>query len=463
MNRRQFIGSVVASSLVGGSKSALAGMSIPNTTHGKTPQPNSQGQAAPDYSIQEIAAQYHSDLFDDFLPFMANHVVDPVYGGFLCETNGRGVHVDTDKYSWYEGRGIWVYSFLYSNLAQEQKYLDVARGSVEFILREAPKPPAQTWPFRMTRDGKPLSNPEPQVYGGLFIAEGLAEYSIANGDQHYWDMAKDLLLRSVRIYDRTDYYPQIGQTYLGSQAPSYPGARIQGVWMVLIRVCTQMLRSRKDAEIAAIAERCVDAVVNHHFNPHFQLNNELLNHDLTRPTNEYAQLVYTGHCIEISWMLLDEALRLRDEALFATLAERFRRHVEVAEDHVYGGVLRDLMNVNANQCTLDKVLWAQEEVTIGALLIFEHTGASWAWDLFIRFDRYTRQTYQDPLKRLGIPLWIYGADRQVTLESYLKLPARVENYHHPRHLMLNLVRLNLIAKNKARLLGPAGDCNGEEA
>ncbi len=39
-------------------------------------------------------------------------------------------------------------------------------------------------------------------------------------------------------------------------------------------------------------------------------------------------------------MLLDEALRLQDQALFATLAERFRRHVEVAEDRVYGGVFR---------------------------------------------------------------------------------------------------------------------------
>lgn len=461
MDRRKFIGSVAAGSLLGGYANAFPGLPIPHATAEKTSKTHPQGQDALIPSIQKIAAQYHSDLFDNFLPFMAKYVVDPIYGGFLCGTNGYGIHVDADKYSWFEGRGIWVYSFLYNHLAHEQKYLDVARGSVEFILLQSPKPPAETWSFRMGRDGKPLTGPEQQVYGDLFIAEGLSEYSIATGEHRYWQMAKSLLLRSVRIYDRADYYPEIGQTYLGPQARSFPGARIQGVWMVLVRLCTQMLRSHKDAEVEAVAARCVDAVVNYHFNANIALNNELLNHDLTRPTNEYAQVVYTGHCIEISWMLLDEALRIGDEALFATLAERFRRHVEVAEDRIYGGVFRNLINVDENRWSLDKVLWAQEEVTICALLIYEHTGAPWAWNMFLKFDQYTRRKYQEPLKGLNIPLWIYGADRQVTIESYFKLPARVENYHHPRHLMLNLLRLNRMARTRTRLPEPSDSCRGE--
>lgn len=465
MDRRKFIGTVVGGSLLGGAECVRAGAFFPKVIAGGAgPAENGQrAQGTSDLSIREIATQYHADLFGDFLPFMGKYVVDPTYGGFLCGTDGHGVHITTDKYSWFEGRGTWVYSFLYNHLAHEKKYLDVARGSVEFILRHSPKPPEEAWPFRMTREGKPLAAPEPEVYGNLFIAEGFMEYSAATGEPRYWQMARDILLRSVAIYDRTDYYPEIGQTYLGPQARSFPGARIQGVWMVLLRLCTQMLQSRKDPEIEAVAARCVDAVVNHHFNPEFQLNNELLNHDLTRPANEYAQLVYTGHCIETSWIFLEEAIRLGDEKLFAALADRFRRHVEVAEDRVYGGVFRDLMNVNENQWALDKVLWAQEEVTIGALLIFEHTGAPWAWDLFLKFDRYTRRRYQEPLKRLGIPLWIYGADRQVTLDSYLKLPARVENYHHPRHLMLNLIRLNRLAQRKVKLPEPINNCGGEVA
>lgn len=452
MNRRDFVEATAASMLLVGSQSGMAPVfPVAGASHMQQHQKQ---------HLLEIAARYRTDLFEDFLPFMEEHVVDPIYGGFLCETNGHGDHVDTNKYSWFEGRGIWVYSFLYNHLSSEKKYLDVARASVEFILRQRPANPAETWPFRFSREGKPLTGPDPEVYGDLFIAEGLAEYSVATGDPQYWEMAKSLVLKCVRIYDNDDYYPEIGRTYLGPAARLFPGARIQGVWMVLIRVATQMLHTRKDSDLEVVAKRSMDAIVNHHFNPRFGLNNELLNHDLTRPANEYEQLVYTGHCIEISWMLMEEAHRINDQALFHTLAERFLRHVEVARDRVYDGVFRDLMNVDANSWTLDKVLWAQEEVTIGALLVFEQTGASWAWDLFIEFDQYTRQKYS--LKQFGIPLWIYGADRQVTTESYFKEPARVENYHHPRHLMLNLLRIDRMLRISASSRNFSGSPEGKK-
>src|SRR4029079_7239303 len=103
------------------------------------------------------------------------------------------------------------------------------------------------------------------------------------------------------------------------------------------RLATQMLEIRADADIERVAARCVDALMNHHYNPEFRLNNELLNHDLTRPMNKYAQLVYTGHSIETLWMVLYEAARLKDKRLFETCADRFKRHVEVAWDDVYGG------------------------------------------------------------------------------------------------------------------------------
>jgi len=200
-----------------------------------------------------------------------------------------------------------------------------------------------------------------------------------------------------------------------------------------------MLEMRPDQNIEAVAARCVDAVVNHHYNADFGLINELINHDLSRPTNEYAQLVYTGHCIENLWMLMLEATRRRDEKLFDKFAAWFKRHVEVAWDDVYGGVFRDLQNVDRNVWLVDKVLWAQEEVLIGSLLVVERRGYDWAVELFRRTNSYVREKY--PLKKYGSPLWMYASDRKASYEVFLKMPKRVENFHHPRHLMLNLLRL----------------------
>ncbi len=450
MDRRKFLGSSV------GATALLTGTRLSAVSQGRRARslPSAGITELAGRSLRELREQYRRDLFTDFLPFMERYVIDDEHGGFRCNADHHGARVNQNKLSWFEGRGTWVYAFLYNNLAREEKYLNVARRSVEFILKAKPSDDDALWPKELTRDGKPLSSADGEIYGDLFIAEGFAEYAKATNDRAYWEMAKRLLLKCLRIYDQPDYRPTIGQTYLGPAAPPFPGARIQGVWMVLIRLVTQMLEMHADAEVERVAQRCVDAVMNHHYNPEFGLINELLNHDLSRPQNEYTQLVYTGHCIENLWMLMHEASRLKDKKLFNTFAEWFRRHTEVAWDDVFRGAFRNLQHVEKNIWVVDKVLWLQEEVLIGSLFIVEHTGAQWAKDIFDKTYNYVHEKY--PLKQHGSPLWMYASDRKVSFDAFSKMPKRVENFHHPRHLMLNLLSIERMLKrggHPARLFG----------
>jgi hypothetical protein len=106
------------------------------------------------------------------------------------------------------------------------------------------------------------------------------------------------------------------------------------------------------------------------------------------------------------------------------------------------------MNVEQNSWTLDKVLWAQEEVLIGSLLVYEHTGASWARELFNQAFEYVQNTF--PLKKWGSPLWMYAGNRKVEFAEFKTRPKRVEHYHHPRHLMLNLLAIERMQKRGGR-------------
>jgi len=60
-------------------------------------------------SMVQLRDQYRSDLLDEFLPFMDKYCIDHELGGFLCNTDRDGTHITTNKRTWYEGRGIWVY------------------------------------------------------------------------------------------------------------------------------------------------------------------------------------------------------------------------------------------------------------------------------------------------------------------------------------------------------------------
>lgn len=445
-------GSVSRRTFLAAATAAPAALSAAATPPAQPPAPGGQraiaGLRLSGFSLAELRDRYRRDLFEDYLPFVDRHVFDHERGGFMCEVDLDGRRISTDKSSWFDGRGLWVHAFCYSHFGRDPRQLELARQTADFLLRTRPAGPDDLWPKTYTRDGEAVLPADGEIYGDLFVAEGLAQYAHATGDSRYAAIARELIVKCVRLYDRADYRPAIGQTYLGPRARSFPGARVLGVWMVLLRVCTQFLEQRADAEIEAIAGRSVDAIMHAHFNPDFELFNELLNHDLSRPDNEYAQLVYTGHCVEVLWMVLDEARRRGDAALFDLAAARYRRHIAVAWDDVFGGVFRNLQHVDRHVWLVDKVLWAQEEVLIGTLRLVE-AGVEWAAQEFSRMYQYVRSTYR--VAGPGRAIWMYAGDRRMTRASFLAMPRRLENYHHPRHLMLNLLVLErLLGNERAR-------------
>ena len=396
------------------------------------------------YTPEELLSQYREYLFDDFLPFMEKYAIDNELGGFFWNIDRDGTIMTTKKRAWYDGRGIWVYSFLYNNLRKDPGYLDTAKKAIDFVFRIKPSDTV-LWPASYTREGSPLNDFPQDIYGDLFIAEGLAEFSKAVQDNSYRVKAKEIILKCIDLYDSKDFSYIVDY---GPEAAPVPAPRVSGHWMVFLRTCYCMLCHGPDNDLESIVDRCYDALMNHHYNTEYDLINEVMNHDLSRPEGPFSQFVYCGHVIETMWMIMFEAVRRKDQQMFRIAADRFKRHVEVAWDDVYGGVFRSLVNVNDNSWKVDKVLWEQSEVLIGALFLLEYTGDPWAYQWFEKMYKYVINTF--PLKKYGFPLWNIDGDRKVT---FVRKGVRIENYHHPRHLMLNILSLERIIGAEYRVKG----------
>ncbi len=395
--------------------------------------------------LNKLHKFYHAELFDRFIPNMDQYVIDHQLGGFMTSvdiTNGK--QANSNKTAWYEGRGLWTYSFLYNNFGKNPEYLKVAQKSKDFILKHLPGDD-QFFTSSYSKDGEPLSGPG-DIYASLFVAEGLAEYAKASGDKQYFTIAKRIILSCLERYDKPDYDYYV--SYLNPGATKIPGPRVLGHWMVFLRAATQILENGPDTDMEKLADRCIDACLNHHLNPRYQLFNEVLNHDFSRPDNSYKDFSYTGHGIEMCWMLHFEAARRKDKKLFDQVTDVFKRHVSVAHDDVYGGYFRTLDHVDNNIWKVDKVLWLQEEVLIGSLFIAEHTGDIWAMQLFNETLEYVQKSFIKP----GNLFWASAGDRFVA--EYTKM--RAEHYHHPRHLMLNLLALNRMIKRNGKPSGLFG-------
>ena len=445
MKRRGFIGTSGALAFSAILPGCSAGGTPERVSDRKEKQKKMTISTIAGLTVRELLENYRSYLYDDFLPFMDKHVVDHERGGFMTHADRRGNLLSTTKRAWYDGRGLWVYSFLYNNLGNDPSHLEIARKTTELLLGMRPAD-GEFWPWSYTREGQPITGTLPDIYGNLFIAEGVAEFSKATGDQKYYDISKEIVISCFNLYDRADYLHAV--TY-GPDADQLTGPRILGHWMVFLKVATTLLCVKEDPAIENIADRCIDALMNKHYMPEFDLMIEVLNHDMTVPEGPFAQFCYAGHIIEVLWMVMDEALRRKDKGLYDLAVKRLKRHTEVAWDDVYGGLFRCLENIDLNIWQVDKVLWEQAELLIGTMNMIEHTADPWAFCWFEKTYNYVMENY--PLKKHGFPLWNFSGDRKMTfVEEY----ERIENYHHPRHLMLNILSLERILKNGNRPLFP---------
>lgn len=381
-------------------------------------------------TLETLRDKYQADLFDRYLPFCDRYAIDHDIGGFMCALDHDGTLVNTDKNMWYQGRGLWVYSFLYNNFGGD-RYLEIATNVKDLICNHG-HDGIGGWYGTLAQDGSPKSAVDDRGYTGLFVAEGLQEFYRATGDRESLDLSKETLQKMLAGLE--DPNRDIDEGYVPL---SYPGMRTLGSHMVLILILTQILSQDEDAQLEKLAGHVRESILHRFWNPEYGLTNEALTHDYERPDDENEDFIYLGHAMETLWMMLHEAIRLKDKTLFDLVAERFKRHVETAWDDVYGGVFR-AMKVDGSY-VFDKVLWAQEEVLIGTLILIEHTDDPWAVQWFDRMYQYVQDRFC--LHSRGLPHYQTSGDRKVTFTPHV---SRKENYHHPRHLMQNLLALNRI-------------------
>ena len=392
-------------------------------------------------SLTQLRDKYRSELFDNFLPNMDRYAIDHEHGGVICSLDVRtGTPSSYEKTSWFVGRGMWVYSFLYNNFDKNPHYLEIAEKSKDLLLKLQPSDKS-FWPQKFSREGNPITGPG-DIYGSLFVAEGLAEYSKACGDKKYRELAKKIMFDCLERYEQPDY--EYNFAYFKGTS-RIKGPRVLGHWMIFLSLSTQMLKHEPDADLERLAARCVDSIMNYHVNKDHGLTNEYINHDLSTPDNEFSLFSVTGHGLETLAFVMFEAARLKNRELFRKAEMVFKRHVDVAADYLYGGYFDALQNTDTYTWTLSKSLWCQQEVLNGTMFLIEHTGDEWALRHFERTDKYIFDKFFNKDNKF----WHSGGDRKMVNRNVTLM----EHYHHARQLMYGILALERMIKRSGATSG----------
>ncbi len=433
MKRRRFILTTLGTPAL-----TIPGLSVANGKEYTTGYKSSECIAG--VTLHEHRDQLKGMLYDEYLPFWNNGGYDKKYGGFICNLSKEGIPVDDEKFIWYQGRAIWVYSFLYNNFGHNPEFLEIARSTRDFMVKNMYLGEGR-WAELVQRNGNVIKGVEPgsDIYGWLFAANGLAEYYKISGKEEDISLVKESIWAAVKAYDSPHYQEGTGME----------GLRIQGHSMIFIRLLAQLLKYQNDDRLEELMDFHVDKLMTNFYHPGYRISNEMLNHDYSRIKGEEG-LMFLGHSLETQWMVMQLALQKKDQVLFDKAKNNFRRFLEMGWDYNFDGWASENYHVFGSEDYIlgtdysTKTMWAHTEILVGCMMVFENTGEAWARDWYQRTWEYVIKTF-----RLGAGAWEQAVNREgepISREKWGINPMRRGNYHQPRFLMLNMLSLDRMIK-----------------
>jgi mannose/cellobiose epimerase-like protein (N-acyl-D-glucosamine 2-epimerase family) len=393
-------------------------------------------------SLEAIRDRFSDDLHNRIMPLIYDVCYDKQHGGFTCEVNFDGSLATSEKNMWYQTRGLWLLCYYYNHFNKDPKYLEAARKTRDFLVRFG-RDEDGYWYFRLTRAGKPVRPSSDSIHSDIFALYGFTEHYRATKDESSLAIADETVHKIMkRILDPSFQY----------MPDNEPGTSILGVWLHLLGGLTQLAMLTDDKAIESLARFCRRRITQYHVREDLQYTFEWLQSDLQPfPEQEY-RFALNGHAIETAWILMIEALRIRDRRLFDIALKMTRWHLQMGWDDEGGGGLVGAVSPENRSMRGDgsKSSWRCDEALVALILAVEFTHAQWAIQWYDKVRRYAYATFTDP----STGRWVWHAARD---GSRYKRP-RIENFHHPRSVMLNIESLNRMIGRKGQAAAfPATD------
>jgi len=396
MRRRGFIAgmSTPALALAAAKPARAAGENGRNERYGVSTIKSTAITRIGDQTLQELRDFHRQELFDKYIALWLKSGIDWQYGGTFPELNPEGdPSKSTDKEMYYQGRALWIFSYIYNHFGKDDRFLKAARLTRDFCVKNCRE--GKYWISRFTRDGKKIEGSF-NIYGDMYMVLGLAEYSMATNSKEDMDLAIE---SAYGVMERI--VSPVYQHLSGHGGCHEPGTKRLGTWQHFLSTLTPLLKYTKDDGVDMIARMCVRNILERHYRPEFGLAFEHLD-DLFqpfRPDPQDGHRVVTGwHSIQAAWMCMDEALRRGHTRMFMDALEMGRMTMEKTwvDGKRFSGLV-SLPNPETKApepATIEGIATgALDDALIFCLMAIEHTQEAWAMQWY---DKVFKTGYKNP-------------------------------------------------------------------
>jgi mannobiose 2-epimerase len=325
--------------------------------------------------LQAYTQKAEAELRGNILSFWIQHAVDRQRGGFYGQiSNDLQVDEDAIRGSLLSARILWTYSAAYRRY-RDPAYLEMARWAYDDLVTRFWDEKYGGLYWSAKADGIPVKARK-QIYGQAFGIYGLSEFYRAAGDREALSRAIDL----YRAIEAHSYDPEHGG-YLEAYTREWQieedlrlsdvdmnEKRSMNTHLHVMEAYANLLRAWEDEGLALRQTELVDVVMHRIVDP-------ATYHTITffdeRWTPRSDHISY-GHDIEASWLLVESAEMLGDEALIQearALALHMARATLAEGMTADGGMLYEATPAGIVESNTE--WWPQAEAVVGLINAYQ--------------------------------------------------------------------------------------------
>lgn len=328
-------------------------------------------------TLRTYARRIEAELRGNILPFWMQHAIDRERGGFYGEiSNDLRMDRDAPRGALLTSRILWTYSAAYRRYG-DPAYREMADRAYEDLIARFWDETYSGLYWAIDADRQPV-NTRKQIYGQAFGIYSLSEYCLATGSE-------PALERAVALFgdiEANSYDPHRGgyleaftrqwtlEEDLRLSEVDLNEAKSMNTHLHVLEAYASLMRAWASPELArkqrallrVIVERIVDPAT-YHTRPFFD-----------QRWNPKSDRISYGHDIEASWLLVDAARGLHDEALLdatEALAVRMAQATLSEALDQDGGLLYEAGPEGITDTR--KEWWPQAETVVGALNAYQLT------------------------------------------------------------------------------------------
>lgn len=418
----------------------------------------------------------------NFLDFYTEHVegvilpfwhraVDTNYGGiFTCFSNDGSTLLSRDKYTWSQGRFLWLWSRLASMAGKNQiagdqeEYLFQADKTASFLLENVFLENGNC-AFVLDEEGKmkeshPGQGYDTSFYADCFIVLGLTEYIRASKRTSF---ISTILSLFDSIIERLDKGKIRSEPY-----PIQDGYRSHSVSMIMLNVTQeiaevlQSFNHMRSHEFVNKSLFYMNDIIDHFMMDEGRIIELLPNNPSRKRDTLLARHVNPGHAAECMWFVMKTAERAGNLEVINRAVQTIKWAFGIGWDKEYGGLLRfadhsggepkgRLIDDPYEKLIRDtwdtKLWWPHSELLYAALLGYSLTQDSELISIYEQMEKYVFDTFPNTNQEIGEWIQIRARNGE-PFNKTVALPVK-----DPYHTLRNLLLIIELLHEKPALLG----------